>query len=370
MLLQHTHNLSTPSVVIDWDKCLLNILDMAGFARERGLKLRPHIKAHKLPALALEQIKHGAIGVTASKLSEAEVMIEAGISDILLAYPVVGRDKLEYFLKLACRCRFSTIVDNYEAACMLSEAACAKGMKIDVYIKVDTGLHRLGVKPGQPVVDLARQIIKLKGIRLRGLLTHAGHVYAARSRAEVERIGNDEGRLLVESQFLLKQSGITVEEVSVGSTPTVKIAGLVKGVTEIRPGNYVFYDAIQVGLGVVTPERCALRVIASVIGRPAPDRVVIDAGSKVLALDKGAHGTSIVNGFGMIVGHPDAVIERLSEEHGIVKWSADKPLNLGDRLEIIPNHACTAINLTDEVYLVTKDQPPKAVAVAARGKVK
>jgi len=366
---QATADFPTPFVAIDWPQCQANIADMQAFADQQHVKLRPHIKAHKLPKIALEQIKAGALGITASKIDEVEVMQKAGLDDILLAYPVVSTAKIQKFLALARKGRVSTIVDCYEAAQALNAAAEAHGQTIDVFIKIDSGLHRLGVLP-EHALAFAQKITTLPALNLKGILTHAGHVYGASSPKKVMEIGYLEGTIMVECAEELQEAGIPIAEVSIGSTPTVKLGGKVLGVTEIRPGNYVFYDAIQVGLGVVSPDKCSLRVVASVIGHPAPDRVIIDAGSKVFALDKGAHGTNIVDGFGIIVNHPNASLARLSEEHGIIDWPADEPISLGDRLEIIPNHACTVINLTDEVLFVHEDDTVEVVPVAARGKVK
>lgn len=368
-LLSFSENISTPAVIFNYNQGIKNIIKMQKFADEYGLLLRPHIKAHKMPIIALEQLKYGAQGITASKLGEVEVMLDAGIKDIILAYPVVGKLKIKKFISLAKRAKLSTIVDNTYVADKLNEAALDNDMVVEVYIKIDTGLNRLGVTPGADLLQLAKYIKGLKALKLKGILTHAGHVYGATNRAKVEQIALSEGTQMVACKDMLHKANIDVEIVSIGSTPTVKLGGTVKGVTEIRPGNYVLNDAIQVGLGAATIDECSLRVITTVISKPTKNRVVIDAGSKVFALDKGAHGNNIVNGFGIILNHPKATLTRLSEEHGEIECSEDSNINIGDRLEIVPNHACTVINLTEEVYFWYGQDKFKPVKVTARGKV-
>ncbi len=370
-------DLDTPALIIDLDKLEFNIRDMANFARQQGVKLRPHIKSHKIPEIALMQVREGAVGVTVAKLGEAEVMAQAGIEDILIANQITGPAKIKRLLGLAERVRVCVAVDSLEGAGLLSQAAVGRNLQLGVVVEVDSGLRRCGVLPGEEVVDLAKGILELPGLSFQGIMTHAGHVYGMECWQEAVEVGRREGELMLEVARLLEGAGIAAKEVSVGSTPTAKVSGQVKGVTEIRPGNYVFYDAIQMALGVVGPERCALTVLSTVISTPAPDRVVLDAGSKTLALDKGAHGASLVKGFGIILGgdglpERSLSIERLSEEHGVVAveagFSAEKP-KLNARVRIIPNHACTVINLFDQVYGVRGEVVETVWKVAARGKL-
>ncbi len=358
----------TPLLVVDLDRLEENIRDMADFASRRSLDLRPHIKTHKTPAIARRQLEAGAAGITVAKLGEAEVMADHGIENILVAYPLVGEVKVNRLLRLAERARVSTVVDNLEAATVLSERFLAAGRRLDVLIEIDSGLHRCGVEPGRDTLDFAEHILQLEGLRLVGILTHAGHAYASRTPAEVAEIGRREGEVMVETAALMRKAGLEVDIVSVGSTPTVKYAGCVEGVTEVRPGNYVFYDAIQVALGVVEPERCALRVRARVVSAVRPGRVIIDAGSKALGLDTGGHGTDLLRGHGMVVGHPDVVISRLSEEHGFLDFnSSPRPLEVGDIIEIIPNHACSVVNNFRQMLGLRKGVVEATFDIAAQG---
>ncbi len=354
--------MDTPCVVVDINRLRYNIEDMASFASSRGLKLRPHIKAHKTVEIAHMQIDAGASGITVSKLGEAEVMFKAGIVDILLAYPLIGPEKLTRARALLqAGCRLSFVVDSVEGAQALSQLNAASS--VDVLVEVDSGLERCGLLPGRGLVEYCCWLVQQPGIRLRGILTHAGHVYACSNAAEVEKIGKNEGSVMVAAADSLRQAGIDVEVVSIGATPTVKHGGLIPGVTEIRPGNYVFYDAMQVALGVVPLERCSLAVESTVVSRPTPQRAVIDAGAKVLALDTGAHGNKLLSGHG-ILPNPSWKLTRLSEEHGIIE-GATLP-GIGEKVKIVPNHACPVVNLTDELLL----SDGNIWQVAARGKTR
>jgi D-serine deaminase-like pyridoxal phosphate-dependent protein len=353
--------METPYVLIDMGILHNNINAMAAFAASNGIKLRPHIKAHKLPEIAWMQIKAGARGITVAKLSEAEVMFAAGIKDILVAYPLIGESKLERAAELLRRgCKLSLLVDSQLGAQQISDLAAPGGT--GVLVKVDSGLGRCGLAPGPGLEEFVHWLCRLPHLNFRGLLTHAGHAYGCSSAAEVAQVGTKEGELMVEAAESLRRQGVNVAEVSIGSTPTVGWGGRVPGVTEIRPGNYVFNDATQVALGVVGRGRCSLRVIATVVSRPAADRAIIDAGAKVLALDQGAHGSGTVTGYGLME-NASWRLTRLSEEHGIVEGT-NLPA-IGDIVQVIPNHACPVINLAEKVR-TSNGQEWK---VAARGRV-
>lgn len=339
--------MDTPYLAIDLEKLQKNIADMAEFAARQGVKLRPHAKAHKIPQIAKMQLKAGAAGITVAKLEEAEVMFAEGIEDILVAYPLVGETKLNRARALLERgCKLTLLVDSPAGALGINAMAWPGG--VDVLVKVDTGLKRCGLPPGKELEEFCRWVNGLPHVNFKGLLTHAGHAYACRGPAEVQAVGLREGRDMVAAADALRRQGLRVEEVSIGSTPTAKWGGAVPGVTEIRPGNYVFYDAVQVALGVAKPENCSLRVISTVVSRPARDRAIIDAGAKVLALDQGAHGSGLVRGFG-ILNNSKWTLTRLSEEHGILEGD-DLP-EIGAKVDIIPNHACPVVNLARRVYV-------------------
>ena len=362
--------LDTPTLILDKETLLKNIRKMSSFAEEKNVNLRPHIKTHKSVEIAKLQLEHGAIGITTAKLEEAEVMAEAGIKDILVAYPVSSPAKIERIIGLLNKgVDLKVTVDNLEQVKLLQKASEKTRHTVEVWIKVNSGLNRCGVEPGAGAVELAKAIILLNRLRIGGIFTHAGHSYGANGQEELERIALAEADAVVRSAEACEREGIPILVRSVGSTPTYRISGLVDGITEVRPGNAVFFDSIQVGLGVAAREECALTVLASVAG-VYEGRVVLDAGSKTLCLDKGAHGLDSVKGYGYVVDHPELTIERLSEEHGVAVYEGNCGLRLNDKVRIIPNHACTVANMFDEYVVVEGEHVVDKWKVDARGKRK
>jgi D-serine deaminase-like pyridoxal phosphate-dependent protein len=358
-------DLDTPALLVDWDRLQSNIARMQKIADDAGVKLRPHTKTHKTPAIAHLQLRAGARGITVSKLGEAEVMAAAGIDDILVAYPLQGATKMARLLNLAERGPVRVSLDSMKVARDISDAASSRGRKIPVLVEVDTGLHRVGLAPCEGVRDFVRDLVKLPGVEFIGLLTHAGHGYASKSVEEVAEVGKQEGEQMAESAELVRADGIEVQEVSVGSTPTAPFAARVKGVTEIRPGNYVFYDTSQLALHSCTPDDCALTLLATVVVRHS-DRLVFDGGSKVLSSDRLGPG---VTSYGAVKGFPHLEIWRLSEEHASVKITGEGPLpEIGDKVEIIPNHACAVMNLHDKFYALRGDRVIGEFPILGRGK--
>ena len=367
LLGRQLEQLDTPALLVDLDRLERNVARMATFAREHGVALRPHAKSHKSAAIARRQVDAGAVGLTVAKLDEAEAFLDAGFTDLFIANEVVGPRKWERLVRLAQRGTVAVGIDDASVAASIASAARAIGAKVDLLIEIDSGLHRAGVLPGDPALRLAESITELEGVRVRGVFTHAGHAYAARSLDELRSIGESEGASVVETAELLRRHGIACPVVSVGSTPTAPISGAVPGVTEIRPGNYVFYDRMQIGLGSASASDCALSVLATITSRPTADRVIIDAGSKTFALDRGAHGIESVQGFGEDVVH-GLVIDHLSEEHGIiVRTDGESNPAVGERLRLLPNHACTTANLADCMFGVRDGRVEELLPVIARG---
>jgi len=365
-----TNEIDTPALIVDMDKLEFNINDMAEFARSKNINLRPHIKTHKSPDIAWMQINHGASGIACAKIGEAEIMAAHHVRNIHVVYPIVGRRKVERIVKLMDSTKIIGLVDCYEQARCLSKVLDKHNITLDATVAIDVGLHREGIQP-ETAVKFFHKVSRLPNINIIGISTHAGHVYAAGSRDDVIRIGREEGEVMVGVAEELRKADFDVEVVSVGSTPTAKIAGNIDGVTEIRPGNYVFYDAIQVALGVVPLERCALKILATIVSKHSQPyrRLVIDAGSKALTLDKGAHGLSLLQGYGVVAGYENSLlIERLSEEHGVVRVLKDAKLGVGDRMEIIPNHACGVVNQFDIAYGVKRGKVVEVFNIEARGK--
>lgn len=364
----HKYDLDTPVAVVDLDIMERNIADMANFAKEAGVCLRPHVKTHKVPEITRMQLQAGASGITCAKLGEAEIMADAAnAKDIFIANLIVGKDKIRRLLNLAERIKMSVAVDSIEVAEALSNAALNRELKLNVLIKVDVGQERTGVKYGEPSVELAKKIDSMKGLELEGIYTHEGHVYNASGAEEVQQIARESGQRIVDTAEMIRGAGIAVKTVSVGATPSAKITCLTPGINEIRPGTYVFDDYFQIKLGAAVEQDCAFTVLATVISVPAPDRAVIDAGTKSYFSDK-----SVAFGvYGLVKGKPHLKLVRAYEEHGVLKVDPTMGnIKVGDKVEVIPNHVCPAVNLFDEIVGIRNDMVTLTWNVAARGKLK
>ncbi|MFI6901375.1 alanine racemase [Nonomuraea sp. NPDC050394] len=356
--------IDTPALVIDLDVVRANVSEMAKVASANGVRLRPHVKTHKMPELARMQLEAGASGITCAKLGEAEVMAQAGIDDILLAFPIWGRPKLRRLAALRERARVRVSLDSPEVAAELGRLG---GPPVEVLVEVDTGQHRLGRPPGRPTADLVAEIAAVPGVEVTGLLTLAGHAYHCRTPAELAETARREGEDLVATAEMCARDGIALREISVGSTPTARHVAGVAGVTEIRPGTYIFNDTAMMRLGVAAEENTAARILTTVIGRPAPERVVCDAGTKCLTSD--GYGTP---GWIRAVGLPYLRMEFLNEEHGValLEPGHHRELPVGSRMGLIPSHACSVVNLFDIAYGVEDGEVITELRVAARGAVR
>ena len=357
-------DLATPAVLVDLDVLERNISRQALRASSAGVRLRPHAKTHKCPEIARLQLEAGAAGISLAKTSEAEVFADAGFEDIFVAYPVVGLGKAERLLALSDRLRLTAGVDSIEGASCLSEVFASARRRLDVLVKIDCGYHRVGISP-EAALSFVGQLADLRGLRLRGLFTHAGHVYGAQRPEDVAAIGAQEGEILAQTAVALEKAGVTIEEVSVGSTPSARHAMRVAGVTECRPGNYVFHDGSQVALGTCEPEDCAMTILATVVSVPAADRAVVDAGSKTLSQDP---LKPRANGNGWILGTRTRLVS-LTEEHGVARVEDGDSFRVGDRVRILPNHACVVSNLHDRLYGVRAGRVETEFRVAARGRI-
>jgi len=368
-------DLRTPVVLVDVARLRANIARMQASASANGLRLRPHAKTHKSPVIARWQLEAGAVGVCCAKLSEAEVFAEAGIDDLRLAYPIQPSNA-DRVVRLLDRARISIIVDDLTVARGWSDAMRSAGRTLDVLVKVDVGFHRCGIDPDSPDAGgMVAAVGSLPGLRLKGLLSHAGHGYQARSDEELASIAAEEVRLLQQVAACARSLGATIEEMSAGATPTARFSLAAGGLTELRPGNYVYFDRTQVALGAATLADCALTVLASVVSRHQ-DRVIFDSGSKTLSTDVMRGDPNA--GYGVVFrdlqiesGIDEGLhIERLSEEHATVRMlSATRRLDPGDRVRILPNHSCVVSNLVDEVVLVDGTRVIERLPLPARGRI-
>lgn len=365
----------TPYPVILRSRLEANIARMQAIATAAGARLRPHAKTHKSPEIARMQIAAGAVGICCAKLSEAEIFADHGISDIRLPYPLnpINADRV---IALLSRTRLSFIVDDEDVARDWSSAMARAGCTVDILVKIDVGFHRCGMNPDEPgLADRIARIAALPGLNFRGLLSHAGHAYHAHSRDELAAIATRELDILTTLAAALRSRGVAVEELSVGSTPTAAFAPTQRGITEMRPGNYVFFDRTQVGLGAAAISDCAMFIIATVVSRPAATRVILDCGAKTLTND-GARGFTGAPGHGWVfmasaedTPSLDIIIERLSEEHATCAVPAESPLRPGDRVRVLPNHSCPVTNLMDVLWMADTDGALSPLPVAARGRI-
>ena len=359
--------LDTPSLLIDVDRMERNLKEMADIAADAGVGLRPHVKTHKSPKLALRQLELGARGITVAKIGEAEVMADAGIRDIRIAYPIVGEPKMARLARLMERADVSISLDSVEAARGLSDLGVKLGKRIRILLKINTGLDRVGILP-EEAMDVARGIEPLAGVQLVGILTHEGHAMKQSSREGAKECAVAAGTVMVQTAERLRKAGFGIEEISVGSTPTARDIAYVPGVTEVRPGTYIFNDFNEMSVGVATEDTCALTVLATVVSIPSSDRAVLDCGSKTLTSDVIGPPSSR-KGYGYVKGYPQITIARLTEEHGILSLpDAKRTLKIGQQVEVIPNHICPVVNLADVMYLMKNGECQGQVEVLARGK--
>lgn len=345
--------LETPVLTGDLDAIEQNVNRMQAYADEHGVALRPHVKTHKLPELAKLQLEAGAVGITCQKLGEAEVMADAGVEDILVSFPLVGEAKAERLAALAKRVKMTVVGDSAAVAEGLAPVLARHGVEVDFLVECDTGLGRTGVQSPEEAAELAALVDGLEGLRFAGLMTYPSLPETApwlrAARAAVEARGISSGR------------------VSGGGTPTAGRTHELGVVDELRVGTYIYGDRACIANGSMVLDDCALRVVATVVSRPTPQRAIIDAGSKTLTSDLALGAT----GLGLLVEYPTAEIYALNEEHGYVDVSrCHPPPEIGDRVTIVPNHACTTANMHDEIVMHRGGEVVETLPTAARGKVR
>lgn len=346
-------SIETPWPVIDLDRVEQNLATMQAYCNKHGLRLRPHIKTHKIAELARRQVELGAVGICCQKLSEAEVMLDAGIDDIFITYPPIGAAKQLRLAALASRGRLTVAVDSMPALAAASAAARDADAEIGVMVEFDSGMKRTGVTTVELALELAHIIMRDERLRFAGLMTYPANEKSAQfvdaARARFHAVG------------------ISIPLVSGGGTPRATQTHALGCFDELRVGTYIYNDRNIVHAGAATFERCALHVHATVVSRPSADRAVIDAGSKTLTSDLVAGDRAL--GFGRIESYPDAVIVALSEEHGMADLSACRGRlpDIGERVRIVPNHVCPVSNLHDDVVAVSLGRIVGRKIVSARG---
>lgn len=361
------YDLDTPATLIDLDRLEKNIREWQAHVDKCGVKFRTHIKTHKIPEIARMQIAAGARGIVSAKVSEAEPFAAAGIEDVCIAYPVVGEMKWQRLAELAKPLRSLTVnCDSEEAAHGLSKAASKAGVTINIQIDIDSGLHRGGIpwEDTAAVEYLATVVGSLPGLRFAGITTYRSSGFPGAPNAK--DAGHAEGRLLVEAASRLQAKGVEVSEVSAGSTPTGRWVAEVAGVTEVRAGNYVFNDLMQLDHGIASEDQLALSVLCTVASMAGGGRLTIDGGTKTFSGDAGGVGT----GRAVPASIARAVdrrifVDRLNEEHGMARTEED--VKLGEKIRFFPYHACTCANLNDEIIGFRGELIEEVWRVQARG---
>ncbi len=346
----------TPALVIDMDRVERNIARIQNVCDNAGVANRPHIKTHKSPYLAKMQIAAGAKGITCQKLGEAEVMVDAGINDILISYNLIGDEKMARLGALQTKARVIVAADNPTVIAGLQQAAAMSGRALDVVVECDTGRKRAGVETPREAIALARQTAATPGLSFAGFMLYP-----------TETGWPDAQNFYDDALAGVRAEGLEPRIVSTGGTPNLKNVGSLNGATEHRFGTYIYNDRMQVAAGSATWDDCALNVYATVVSRAGPHRGIIDAGSKTLTSDTGGS----LDGHGVILEHPEARIARFAEEHGFLDLTRSniRP-EVGDVVRIVPNHVCVVVNMFDEVVMVRGDEIIGTLPIAARGKLR
>lgn len=358
-------DLDTPCLLVDLDRVEVNLARMAELTGSRGVRLRPHVKTHKSVRLARRQLELGAAGITCATVSEAAVMVAGGVDDVFVASSVVGAAKVSRLVALARAARIRVGVDSIHVARPIADAAHAAAVQLGVMLEIDVGVGRGGI-PAAGAVDLARQLRELPGLRVDGVFGFAGYG-GPPDPAERERAARREGDLVLGVADRLRGLGLDCAEVSLGSTPLAEQHSTIEGVTEIRPGTYVFGDVACLERQVMADADIAATVAARVVGRPDYGIALIDAGTKALSHQQWA-GAPCDAGWARVAGHPDARVLRTWEEHGVLALDDSlRDLRVGDLVELVPNHVCPVVDLYDQAVLVRDGEPVTTLPIDARG---
>jgi len=363
----HISELETPALLIDLDRMERNLCRVAQYAREHELRLRPHTKTHKIPAIGQKQVELGAAGLTVAKVGEAEVMLGSGTPDLLVAYPVIGLSKLRRLMEVAGHTRVTVALDSLQAARQLSDAARAARVSIAVLVEADVGMRRVGVAVGEELISLAQGVARMTPhLRLEGVACYPGHIKSAaeENRRLMDQLAADI-RQIVED---FRRHGLPLQILSAGSTPLVFQSHEFPGINEIRPGTYVFNDINCVRSGMASWEDCAVTILVTVVSAARKGYAIIDGGSKTFSSDRLAASSEV--SFGRVTEAPEAVYYAQNEEHGYLDArECGRALDVGDRLRVVPNHVCVAMNLHEQVYGIRGEQVEQVWKVEGRGKL-
>lgn len=363
------NELSTPNFILNLDSLENNLKAVQDLCDKNNKQLWPMTKTHKSTKLAKMQIEYGAKGLLVGTIDEAEAFVDTGVQSITFPYPISNVANIKRAIKLTKKARIILSFDNIESAKTWNDELANENISLEYFILINSGLNRLGVKP-DAVVQLAKNLSVFENLKFVGISTHPGHVYGVTSGKEVALISKQEIEVMTEAKTLLVENGFNVEFVATGSTPTFFDVVDNEVFDILRPGNYPFYDNIQLSLGICKEEDCALTALGTIISRPSENLFIIDVGSKCLGLDKGAHGSALITGFGKVKGHDNLNIIGLSEEVGKIEIVGETNLKVGDKIEIIPNHSCSCANMTSYVIGYRGDEVVEVIDIDVRGNSK
>ena len=352
--------IDTPSLVLDIDILKANVNELLKICHSHGVSLQPHAKTHRTPEIGLLQQELGCDGLCVAKVGEAEGFANAGVKKITVAYPVIGASKVERARVLSTSIDLTLAVDSVAGAKSIGEVFAAHSQVCSVLLIIDTGLGRDGVLPAD-APKIAQAINSVPGVKVVGVMTHEGTVYGAPDKVSMIAAAKKVSEMMVETSQAINSAGVEVSRVSMGSSASARVAATVTGVNQIRPGIFAFNDLGQIALGNATLQSCAVRILSTVVSRPTSTTAVIDAGSKSLSADllPAKEHRDEYPGHGMIIGKTGWIIERLSEEHGMLTWmGAGEPssLDIGEQIQIIPNHVCTTFSSLNESVVVSKGE--------------
>ncbi len=365
------YDLDTPSLIVDEDVMDANIAFMQGFANENHVALRPHTKTHKTPGLALRTVKAGAKGIAVAKVGEAEVMAAHGLSDIFIANEIASPAKMERIRKLAESVEISFGADCPEQLLMAEEVFRGAEKPAKILVEIEVGEERSGVVSKEQFEALLGCFEGLENVELRGVFSHDGNSYRAKDLEELTAIAVGAQKRTLEFARMARDRGFACPVVSYGATPTfMNRVPILEGITELRPGTYIFMDASQ-GNAIGTLDRCAASVLCCVMSRPTAERVVLDVGAKGLTMQSRNAGICAVKGLGMIKEFPGVHIDRMNDEHAVIEDRAfHDAVRIGDKLRVIPVHICPVCNLYDSLYLVKGDEVTAELEISCRGKMR
>ena len=370
MIKSKYQQIDTPALLIDKDIMENNIKFMQDKANNWKIALRPHTKTHKMPELAKLQMEAGAVGITVAKVGEAEIVCDNGIKDIFIANEIIGESKIQRIRTLSEKINISFGLDSVFAVKQINKVFEGSPSKANILIEIETGENRSGVVEKETFLDILEALKFAPNIHLKGVFSHEGHSYSQANIEECQRIFIECQKRTLEFAKLAKEKGFKCEVVSIGSTPSVMHGvEILKGITEIRPGTYILMDVAQ-GNAINTYQKCAASILTTIISKPTRERIIGDAGAKAMTAQTRPKGICRTEGKGYIKGSDGVYVDNVYDEHTIIyNKKLHDQLEIGDKIEIIPNHICPVCNLYDEAYLVSNGELIKSIPILCRGKL-